>query len=197
VRLPTWYESEKRPCLRHGEGYDTSPLKRVLQSNFGCCIGTIQKSQTYKISGAAERRKFLYANLFKTKERQQLRKNLLGRTAQQRIEGLQNEILFAWRELLDALHAAKHTAAGLAAQGLRAVGPEQFIRGDFEGGGKADGHLSGEPELAALVVRDQGLNDADALGQFGLGVAAFFPEPRDPMVQRLAASVHGGHELSR
>ncbi len=35
----------------------------------------------------------------------------------------------------------------------------------------------GEPELAALVVRD--LNDADALGEFGLGVAAFFPEPGD------------------
>jgi hypothetical protein len=28
----------------------------VLHSNFGCCIGTIQKSETYKISGAAERR---------------------------------------------------------------------------------------------------------------------------------------------
>jgi len=27
----------------------------VLQSNFGCCIGTIQKSATYKICGAAER----------------------------------------------------------------------------------------------------------------------------------------------
>jgi Protein of unknown function (DUF3631) len=28
----------------------------VLHSNFGCCIGTIQKSATYKISGALERR---------------------------------------------------------------------------------------------------------------------------------------------
>jgi hypothetical protein len=105
---------------------------------------------------------------------------LFDRTAQQRIEGLQNEILFAWWEVLDTLHAAKHTAAGLAAQGLRAVGPEQFIGGDFEGSGEADGHLSGEPELAALIVRDQGLNDADALGEFGLGVAAFFPEPSAP-----------------
>jgi hypothetical protein len=28
----------------------------VLHSNFGCCIGTIQKSATYKICGAGERR---------------------------------------------------------------------------------------------------------------------------------------------
>jgi len=28
----------------------------VLHSNFGCCIGTIQKSATYEISGAPERR---------------------------------------------------------------------------------------------------------------------------------------------
>jgi hypothetical protein len=28
----------------------------VLHSNFGCCIGTIQKSETYKTSGAVERR---------------------------------------------------------------------------------------------------------------------------------------------
>jgi len=27
----------------------------VLHSNFGCCIGTIQKSATYKVSGAVER----------------------------------------------------------------------------------------------------------------------------------------------
>jgi hypothetical protein len=28
----------------------------LLHSNFGCCIGTIQKSATYKISGALQRR---------------------------------------------------------------------------------------------------------------------------------------------
>jgi len=35
----------------------------VLHSNFGCCIGTIPKSATYKICGALERRKFIYMNL--------------------------------------------------------------------------------------------------------------------------------------
>ena len=104
---------------------------------------------------------------------------LLHRTTQQRIEGLQNEILSAWREVLNPLHPAEHAATGLATQRLRAVRPEQFVRGDFEGRGKTDGHLSGEPELATLVVGDQGLDDADALGEFGLGVAAFFPEPGD------------------
>ncbi|MGB6833105.1 MAG: hypothetical protein WA748_14315 [Candidatus Acidiferrum sp.] len=41
--------------------------KRVLHSNLGCCIGTRRKSATYEISGAPQRRKFLYANLLKTK----------------------------------------------------------------------------------------------------------------------------------
>ena len=35
-----------------GRGIDTSPQKGLLHSNFGCCIGTIQKSATYKICGA-------------------------------------------------------------------------------------------------------------------------------------------------
>jgi hypothetical protein len=33
---------------------------------------------------------------------------------------------------LDTLHAAKHTAAGPAAQGLGAVGPQQFIGGGLQ-----------------------------------------------------------------
>jgi hypothetical protein len=32
--------------------------------------------------------------------------------------------------------------------------------------GKADGHLRGEAELAAFVVGDQSLDDADPLGEF-------------------------------
>ncbi len=34
----------------------TQPTCRGLRSIFGCCMGTIQKSATYKISGAVERR---------------------------------------------------------------------------------------------------------------------------------------------
>jgi hypothetical protein len=49
------------PSAWGGVGHVTP--KRVLHSNFGCCIGTIEKSAAYKISGAVERRKFLYANL--------------------------------------------------------------------------------------------------------------------------------------
>jgi hypothetical protein len=38
-----------------GGGRHVTP-KRVLHSNFGCCIGTRRESETYEISGAAERR---------------------------------------------------------------------------------------------------------------------------------------------
>jgi hypothetical protein len=49
--------------------------KRVLHSNFGCCIGTIQKSETYKISGAAERRAVPIRELVENKPLQLKRKN--------------------------------------------------------------------------------------------------------------------------
>ena len=43
-------------CLWHREGDRHVTPEWVLHSNFGCCIGTIKKSATYKISGAAQRR---------------------------------------------------------------------------------------------------------------------------------------------
>ena len=52
--------------MGRGGGHVTP--KRVLHSNFGCCRGTRSKSETYKISGARERRKFLYANPFTIKQ---------------------------------------------------------------------------------------------------------------------------------
>jgi hypothetical protein len=42
----------------------------VLYSNFGCCIGTIKKSETYKISGAVERREVPIRELVENKARQ-------------------------------------------------------------------------------------------------------------------------------
>jgi hypothetical protein len=46
----------------------------VLHSNFGCCIGTIKKSETYKISGAVERREVPIRELVEDKREQQLKK---------------------------------------------------------------------------------------------------------------------------
>ena len=96
---------------------------------------------------------------------------------------------------MDPLHAAKDAAAGLSAQGLRAVRPEQFIGSNFQGGGKANGHFRGEAELATFVIGNQGLNNADAFGKFGLGIAAFFSEPGDALVQWLAAGLDSGMGL--
>jgi hypothetical protein len=42
----------------------------VLHSNFRCCIGTIKKSETYKISGAVERREVPIRELVENKARQ-------------------------------------------------------------------------------------------------------------------------------
>jgi hypothetical protein len=42
----------------------------VLHSNFGCCIGTIKKSATYKLFGAGERRAVPIRELVENKARQ-------------------------------------------------------------------------------------------------------------------------------
>lgn len=60
-------ERQEERCLRHREGDRHVTPERVLHSNFGCCIGTRSKSESYEISGAVERWKFLYANLLRTK----------------------------------------------------------------------------------------------------------------------------------
>jgi hypothetical protein len=75
---PGYRRAPEEPCLRHGEGGDTSPQKGLLHSNFGCCIGTIQKSATYKICGAAERRAVPIRELVENKREQQLKKKNLS-----------------------------------------------------------------------------------------------------------------------
>ncbi len=55
--------------------------KRLLHSNFGCCIGTIQKSATYKISGALQRREVPIRELVENKARRLKGKNSTRRDA--------------------------------------------------------------------------------------------------------------------
>jgi hypothetical protein len=50
-----------------GWGVDTSPLKGCCRATFGCCIGTTQKSATYKISGALQRREVPMRELVENK----------------------------------------------------------------------------------------------------------------------------------
>jgi hypothetical protein len=47
----------------------------VLHSNFGCCIGTRRKSETYKISGAVERRAVPIRELVENKAQRLKEKN--------------------------------------------------------------------------------------------------------------------------
>jgi hypothetical protein len=53
---------------RVGKGHVTP--ERVLHSNLGCCIGTINKSAAYKTSGAVERRAVAIRELVENKRRQ-------------------------------------------------------------------------------------------------------------------------------
>jgi len=55
--------------------------ERVLHSNFGCCIGTRSKSETYKISGAAQRRAVPIRELVENKARRLKKKNSPRRTS--------------------------------------------------------------------------------------------------------------------
>jgi hypothetical protein len=57
---------ERRLRRRVCKGHVTP--RRVLHSNFGCCIGTTKKSATYKISGAAERRAVPIRELVENKD---------------------------------------------------------------------------------------------------------------------------------
>jgi hypothetical protein len=50
----------------------------VLHSNFGCCIGTTNKSEAYKISGALQRRAVPIGELVENKE-QRLKKKFTER----------------------------------------------------------------------------------------------------------------------
>ena len=43
-----------------------------------------------------------------------------------------------------------------------------FLDRHIEGGGEPQGHLCSDAELAYLVVRDDNLDDVDALGEFAL-----------------------------
>ena len=70
--------ASEEPCLAAwGVGGHVTP-EWVLQSNFGCCIGTIQKSATYKICGAPERRAVPIRELVEKKEQRLKKKQSTG-----------------------------------------------------------------------------------------------------------------------
>lgn len=53
-----------------GVQLDTTPRNGCCRATFGFCRGTIQKSETYKISGAAERRTVSIRELVENKREQ-------------------------------------------------------------------------------------------------------------------------------
>src|SRR5690606_32344118 len=69
------------------------------------------------------------------------------------------------------------------------VETEQLVGGDAEGESEAGKHVGIEPQLVALVLRDQGLDDADALGQADLSEALLLAQPREALSQRLVAEL--------
>ncbi len=86
------------------------------------------------------------------------------------IDGGQDGILLATWQALNLLQPLQDLAAGLALLDdlRRGVGLEQLLNWHIEGGRESQGHLCGDAELAYLVVRDDNLDDVDALGEFAL-----------------------------
>ena len=93
-------------------------------------------------------------------------------------------------QALDPLQAAEDAQAGLTAEdGLRGLGLEQFIGRDVEGCSKPDDHVGVEAELAALVIGENGLDNASAFGEFNLGPAALLAEAGEALSHRFQAGV--------
>ena len=97
-----------------------------------------------------------------------------GGALEEVVKGRQDSVLLAARQALDQLHPLENLAAGLALLGHigRGVGLEQFLDGHFEGGGESQRNLCGNAELADLVIRNDNLDDVDALGQLLLAQSA-------------------------
>lgn len=70
------------------------------------------------------------------------------------VDGSEEGVLLAARELLDEFEAAEDAAAGAGRSGRDGAAPEEVADGDAEGGGAAQGHIGGQAELAAFVVGD-------------------------------------------
>jgi hypothetical protein len=90
------------------------------------------------------------------------------------VDGGEDGILLAAGQALNLIQPLQHLAAGLALLDdlRRRVGLGKLLNRHIEGGGESQSHLCGDAELAYLVVRDDNMNDVDALGGFALAQTA-------------------------
>ncbi len=111
---------------------------------------------------------------------------LAGNALQEAVDGLQESVLLMLGKALDPLQTAEDAEAGLAAEsGLRGLRLEQLIGGDIERLSESDDVVGVEAELAALVIGEDGLNHADAPGEFDLRPAALLAKPGEALPHRL------------
>jgi hypothetical protein len=88
------------------------------------------------------------------------------------VDGAEEELLVAWGELVDFLEASEESSVdGVWGVGLSLgrVEGEDLVGGGLEGLSEAYEQGAVEAQVAALVLGDEGLVDAEALGQLGPG----------------------------
>jgi hypothetical protein len=74
--------------------------------------------------------------------------------------------------------------------GDRPGGVQQILNGHVECGGKAQGGLRGEAELADLVIGDDGLDDVDAQGELALAESAHAAEVSQALAEGEVDGLH-------
>jgi hypothetical protein len=115
-----------------------------------------------------------------------IRSGLAGNALQESVDGLEERVLLMLGQALDLLQTAEDAEAGFAAEsGLRSLRLKHLVSCDFEGLSEADDHIGVETELAALVIGEDGLDDAGAFGEFDLSPAALLAKAGKAMAHRL------------
>jgi len=119
--------------------------------------------------------------------------HLPGEGNQQHIERGEDEPLPMARQGFEHCHAARDRAGRRAPfrRGRGGFRQQPVIQRDAQGEREADGHLGREPEPVVFVIGDEGLQDADPLGELRLSQPAFAAEANQAAADGLTTIIEG------
>jgi hypothetical protein len=102
---------------------------------------------------------------------------------QEGVDGAEEGFLVALREFVDGLEAAKKAAVEWDAVFTARLETEELVDGDLESASELNEHLRMRPKFAALVVAENGLDDAGLGSELDLSEAALLTEPSDALTE--------------